>query len=138
MRKFRKNFRKTNKPDIVLTRDGREARIVCWDKKGPQPILALVTNDNGAEETWTYSIDGKFLDDGTNSNLDLMFDTKIHEGWVNVYKNVKDESFLLYTKKTSDFYTGGKIYDTEEQAKKSRDTGCVNYVCTIPIRFLEK
>ena len=136
MKPFNKKFRKSDKKDIVLTRDGREARIICWDKKGPQPILALVTNDNGDEETYTYDLNGKFLND-CDSNLDLMLNTKIYEGWVNIYKNAKDESFLLYTRKDSGFYTGGRIYVTEEDAKRSRDVGCSNYVCTIPIRFQE-
>ena len=34
----------------VVTRDGRKVRIVCTDKKGACPIVALVTRDYGVAE----------------------------------------------------------------------------------------
>jgi len=44
-----------NKP--IRTRDGREARIVCTDAKGKQPIVAMISVD-GREIAYQYSSDG--------------------------------------------------------------------------------
>ena len=91
----------------VVTRDGRKVRIVCTDKKGACPIVALVTRDDGvAEETVTYTKNGKFFKD-TSYNCDLFFAPEKHEGWVNVYRDL--ESDELYC---------GYVHDSEEEAKK--------------------
>ena len=34
----------------IVTRDGKNARVVCWDKKkGDFPIVALISGDGGVE-----------------------------------------------------------------------------------------
>lgn len=48
----------------IITLDGREVRIICWDKKpidknSPSyPIVALVKNDCGGEMLNTYTEEG--------------------------------------------------------------------------------
>lgn len=70
----------------VVTRNGRKVRIVCTDKKGDCPIVALVTRCDGvAEETVTYTKNGKFFMD-ISYKYDLFFAPEKHEGWVNVYR----------------------------------------------------
>lgn len=63
---------KAGKP--VHTRDGREARVICFDAKGMhQPIIALITQDNGVEYIETYYSNGRFNDDiNSQSDYDLI------------------------------------------------------------------
>ena len=63
---------KAGKP--VCTRDGRKARIICFDaKRMHQPIIALITQYNGVEYIETYYSNGCFNDDiNSQSDYDLM------------------------------------------------------------------
>lgn len=91
----------------VVTRDGSKVRIICTNKKGDCPIVALITTLDGvAEETVIYKENGKFFGD-TSYKYDLFFAPEKHEGWVNVYRDL--ESGELYC---------GYVYDSEEEAKK--------------------
>lgn len=36
----------------VVTRDGRSVRIICWDRKGVNPIVALIEQQNGEEVSY--------------------------------------------------------------------------------------
>lgn len=114
---------KAGKP--VCTRDGRKARIICFDtiNKGNYPIIALL-EDKGCEAIFYYNKDGK-CNVGTERDL-MMFPQK-KEGWVNVYKS----------------YNVGKkipcmasIYPTKEEAKKSSVVG-FDYVDTVKIEWEE-
>lgn len=75
---------KNGKP--VCTRDGRKARIVCFDAKYEndyKPIIALI--DNGINEfTVRYT---KYGECSINAELDLMMLPEKKKGWVNVYYN---------------------------------------------------
>lgn len=44
----------------VCTRDGRDARIICWDSKqdDADTIVALITLDNGLELPEVYGLSG--------------------------------------------------------------------------------
>ena len=96
------------KPSLkVVTRDGREVRIICTDAKGDEPIIALVYNNIREEENvYTYNRDGYFYGDN-DSCLDLFFALVKREGWINLYKN---EGIT---------YLPGIIHDSEEDAKKA-------------------
>lgn len=90
----------------VVTKDGRNARIVCTDKKGVNPIVALVTKyDSVTEEAFTYTKNGEFFG-GITTKYDLFFAPEKHEGWVNVCK--------------SQMYRCGLIHNSEEEARRSR------------------
>ena len=104
----------------VVTRDGSKVRIICTDKKGACPIVALVTRcDSVAEETVTYTKNGKFFED-TSYKYDLFFAPEKHEGWVNVYR------------------IGGLgcrcIFDSEEKARQCADEGAI---ATVKIEWEE-
>ena len=43
----------------IVTRDGRNVRIVCWDVKSIDPILALLEDKNGIEYAIEYQSSGK-------------------------------------------------------------------------------
>ena len=77
----------------VCTRDGRPARIICWDYQeyGKQeadekfPIIALVKEDKG-ERAYTYRESGKCK---IYKKDELMMAPVKHEGWVHVNKDLR-------------------------------------------------
>lgn len=74
---------KAGKP--VCTRDGRKARIICFDAKGDYPIIALI--DNTTKETDIHYTLSGIAHVYTESDYDLMMLHEKKEGWVNVYSN---------------------------------------------------
>lgn len=60
----------------VQTRDGRKARIICLDKKGDFPIVALVSTvfDEDDENPLSYTAEGRYYKhkDEEDSVLDLV------------------------------------------------------------------
>lgn len=48
-----------DKSQRVETRDGRPVRIVCWDRNGDYPIMALATEANGNESYITCLSNGR-------------------------------------------------------------------------------
>ena len=108
----------------VITRDGREVRIICTDAKGDEPIIALVYNNIREEENvYTYNRNGYFYGDN-DSCLDLFFALVKREGWINLYKN---EGIT---------YLPGIIHDSEEDAKKAiKDDP--DFITTIKIEWEE-
>ena len=113
-----------NPSQKVVTRDGREVRIVCTDAKNEEPIIALVYNNIREEENvYTYNRDGYFYKDN-DSCLDLFFTPIKREGWVNIYK--------LGIKITRQC---GNIFGTEKEALNFK--GDKNYITTIKIEWEE-
>ena len=66
----------------VVTRDGRNVRIICTDAKGTHPVIVLVDYEN-SEVAFNATKDG-----GIDGFLDLFFAPEKHEGWVNIFKDV--------------------------------------------------
>lgn len=100
----------------VVTRDGRNVRIICTDAKGLCPIVGLV--DYGKYEVaFNATKDGRF--DGIS---DLFFAPEKHEGWVNVYKAGNTP------------HSDTCIWPTEEEAKKWAND---DYVTTVKIEWEE-
>lgn len=111
-----------NPSQKVVTRDGREVRIICTDAKGDEPIVALVYNNIRDEENvYTYNRDGYFYKDN-DSCLDLFFASTKKEGWVNIYS---DQEYR---------YPGENIFATKEEAIKYKD---INYIATGKIEWEE-
>ena len=107
----------------VVTRDGRKVRILCTDRKGDTPIIALVHDANdGQEYGYAFYSDGKFFRD-ENKELDLFFAPEKHDGWVNVYKEFESNSHYM-----------GRICNSEEEAKKKTDINGI-YLATIKIEW---
>lgn len=122
MKEFNLEEFKKNPSQKVVTRDGREVRIICTDAKGDEPIIALVYNNISEEKNvYTYNRDGYFYKD-KDSCLDLFFAPIKREGWVNVYKGVIE-------------YVGKRIYQSKEEAIKNKVSD--NYITTIKIEWEE-
>lgn len=71
----------------VCTRDGRDARIICFDRKGPLPIVALVTDFYWRETALCFNDDGSFNDGGCCHPVDLFMKPTKTTYYINVYTN---------------------------------------------------
>ena len=109
-----------NPSQKVVTRDGREVRIICTNKKGEQPIVTLVTT-NEKEDVRIYYYNGRWSYNN-ECYLDLFFDTVKREGWVNIYSEQEYR------------HPGENIFKTKEEAIKYKD---INYIATIKIEWEE-
>lgn len=60
----------------IKTRDGRPARIICWNAKSIKPIVALV-DFVAYEQVCMYTKDGKFdVRENVTSDFDLIIETE--------------------------------------------------------------
>lgn len=106
----------------LVTKDGRSVRIICTDKVGRWPIVALIS-DNGEEIIGSYTTDGKkYIPKAEVSLNDLFFAPKKRTGWVNIYNQP--------------VMACGLIYGSEEEAKQSVDED-KTYVATVKIEWEE-
>lgn len=87
----------------VITRDGRETRIICTDIKGTSmPILGLVKNPEKFEEKIIcYTPEGRAA--CLNRDLDIFFAPNIVKRWGVVYRKAE------------------RLFDTREEAEKWMD-----------------
>lgn len=123
-----KNFdlQKAKEGHPVCTRDGRKARIVCFDLKNPlgYTIVACITTENGTEEeTETYTNQGLRFE-GTTSRGDLFMVSERREGWVNIYSQPYD------------IRKAGVIYDSKQEAL-SVSQNVQGYITTTKIEWEE-
>ena len=78
----------------VVTRDGKDVRIICTDRKSPNikhsryPIIALI-NIGKFEEAFSYLQNGSFNTNGPHY-LDLFFAQTKHSRWVYLYRQFED------------------------------------------------
>ena len=118
LKPFNLEAAKAGKP--VCTRDGRKVRIICFDGKGDNPIIALVeakgNKDALIEKVERYFINGHSVFEVRETNDDLMMLPEKKEGWVNVYKE--------------------RIYSTKEEAIEATYDG-VTYIDTVKISWEE-
>ena len=69
-----------NPSQKVVTRDGREVRIICTDCKDEFKIVALVYNEEEQKESVEcFYENGKYLFDFDNHHLNLFFATETKE-----------------------------------------------------------
>ena len=85
----------------VVTRDCRPVRIICTDRKGATPIIALVNDGLSEELGHAFYSDGKIFSDEDNE-LDLFFAPTKHEGWIIINKwadGERDTNGIIYNTK---------------------------------------
>ena len=113
LKSFSLEAAKQGKP--VCTRDGRRARIICFDCKDETfQIVALVSGSLGKEEIISYDKAGYSTTRDHDEMLMMLPEKK--EGWINVYKE--------------------RIYSTKEEAIEATYDG-VTYIDTIKISWEE-
>lgn len=108
------DIQKAREGKPICTRDGKKARIVCFDKGGIYPVIALV-QEEGSETCHFYAQDGKCADSGNGYDLLMLSEKK--EGWANVYDDTP-------------------IYDSKEEAlnRRSKIRG---YIDTVKVSWEE-
>ena len=107
----------------VVTRDGRNVRIVCTDVKGSAPIVAIIEEKDNTENVFRYEPDG--IMHGYH-DLDLVFAPDFHVGWINIHKE------CLYGSN----YWPSVVYSTEEEAKEAA-AQCDSPVFTTKVEWEE-
>ena len=95
----------------VRTRDGKEARILCFDRIGLHPIVALV-KEAGDETIFSYNKKGRFSNDGRGCMYDLFMKSAKQKRWINLYK---DKDGLLFP--------GLNLFESEKEAKDRMESG---------------
>ena len=113
-------------PRKVMTKDGRDARILCVDAKGDYPVVALIPDGEGEykrDHPEMYTEDGCSYS-GRMSFFDLFFAPEIHEGWVNVYEGTDGNSYV------GDAHIFKSKEDAEKEGKKWKD-----YIATVKIEW---
>ena len=112
-------------PRKVITRDGRNARIICTDAKNDYPIVALIEMPNGREShPFGYKKDGTCIIDEKLS-CDLFFAPEKHEGWLNIYRS------------ESGFYLRGNPYKSKEEADEVARANYKTFCATVKIEWEE-
>ena len=123
---------KAGKP--VCTRDGRKARVICFDVKAKKPIAALITNDDTEEVHFYY--DNGSSDQYLEYCYDLMMLPEKKEGWINICRNLNTNKTELDTKDIYNTELDTKdIYNTKEEALQNLSS--MTYVTTVKIEWEE-
>ena len=122
MKEFNLNEYLKDPSQKVITRDGRNVRIICTNMKSEYPLIALAINkDDNKESLLNYKENGKYF--YAVSENDLFFAPIKKEGWINVYKNNFVERVI-----------GCRFYSSEEEAKEYKSP---DYITTIKIEWEE-
>lgn len=130
MRPFNLDEYLKNPNKKIVTRDKRNARIICTNKKSVQgyTIVALIDNSEDSykdtEAAVIYNSEGRFDDAYTDKN-DLFFASEKREVWVNIYKY--DGRFIV----------DERTCNTKEEALNNKDT-TMDYVGTFKLEFEEE
>lgn len=126
MRQFSLEEYLNNPQRKVITRDGRNVRIVCTDRRGlsVKPIAALITIPNGDEIIKTYWENGVATQGYEDNPNDLFFATEKKTRWLNVYTD-DDKNPIA-----------GSFFETEEEAIENKSTG-YTYIATVKIEVEE-
>ena len=112
-------------PRKVITRDGRNARIICTDAKNNYPIVALIETHNGIEtQPCGYKEDGTCLT-GEELSCDLFFAPEKKEGWLNIYRSERG------------FYLRGNPYKSKEEADEVAKANYKTFCATVKIEWEE-
>lgn len=110
----------------VVTRDGRNVRIICTDAKGGYPVVVLIEEQySNRESIYTFTKNGCWsISDIENIN-DLFFAPEKHEGWLNIYRS------------ESGFYLRGNPYKSKEEADEVAKANYKNFCTTVKIEWEE-
>ena len=106
----------------VVTRDGRDVRIICTDFDNPDfPVIGEI---KGYKCPLSFATNGKTIKWRQLSG-DLFFAPKKKEGWINLYRT-----------ETSSQYVTSNLYNSEEKAIEIGRTS-ENYIATTKIEWEE-
>lgn len=98
----------------VMTRDGRKARIVCFDRVHERLPLVVLVEHEGGEDPRTYTATGHYYDVQHTSDCDLVMAPVNRTGWINIYpgrNTAGDDNYHGW---------GGLIHKTRDEALAQR------------------
>lgn len=121
MKQFNLDEYLANPSRKVVTRDGRNVKIHCTDYLGIQPIFATIEGD---AYPCNFCKNGRYMIN-EESPRDLFFESKKHEGWINLYRTEGLES--VYT---------ANVYDSKDEAECAAQ-GEEDYLTTVKIEWEE-
>ena len=118
------DIQKAREGKPVCTRDGRKARILCFDlKNNVCPIVAAV-EENNMEVLYHY--DTKGLNCYKKSEIDLMMLPEKKEGWVNIVRRSDGSPHM-----------GRGIFQSKEEAENTIKAFSDNLIDTVKISWEE-
>ena len=83
------DIQKAREGKPVCTRDGRKARIICFDYKSSDDYSMIALIDIGDNEIpYKYTKEGKFKPNRIDA-YDLMMLPEKKEGWINIYEDMR-------------------------------------------------
>lgn len=111
----------------VVTRDGRNVRILCTDREGSvYPIVALIKDDNREMEILvTYTKDGRPVE-YNEAYYTLFFAPEKHEGWINVFDSRDGSKYL----------GDSRVFKTKEDAEEAGKNWS-HYITSVKIEWEE-
>ena len=127
MKKFSLNEYLKNPDRKIVTRDGHNARIISTDRKSPTGHNIVVLLDYGSEEistTCNNNGETEFCSP-FQSKGDLFFAPIKKEGWVNIYLDAENSSYVETC-----------IYKSKEEAEEDGKKWS-RYITTVKIEWEE-
>lgn len=122
MKQFSLNEYLKNPNRKIITRDGKDARIICTNRNHHKySVVALIQKDC-AEIVQCYTTEGRYMG-GMQSAEDLFFVPEKKEGWINLFK-------------INSTITTGEVYNTKEEAKSAVINSAI-YISTVKIKWEE-
>lgn len=110
----------------VQTKDGRAARIICFDVDNPDYPLAVLVLVEGKELLYGYTAEGKLSAVGNiHTDMDLVMVTEPKTAYVSLFRD-----------KEGTLWAGEQVYPTEEDAFQ-RTSNFENFVAVSPIKWEE-
>ena len=120
MKPFTLEEYRNNPKRKIVTRDGRNAKIICTNFLSNKNVIAEIEEDG-------YSL--SYDENGRNNNFstpcDLFFAPKKHEGWLNIYRS------------ESGFYLRGNPYKSKEEADEVAKANYKTFCATVKIEWEE-
>lgn len=122
MKQFSLNEYLKNPNRKIITRDGKDARIICTNRNHHKySVVALIQKDCD-EIVQCYTTEGRYMG-GIQSAEDLFFAPEKKEGWINLFK-------------INSTITTGEVYNTKEEAKSAVINSAI-YISTVKVEWEE-
>ena len=115
----------------VQTRDGRPARIICKDRAGDFPIIALVTGFSGEEVVFATQLNGRFYD-GQDHDYDLINFSEVTKKYRRVYEGMRTYFSDIAYSSEQDCRTGARntvgCYGILEEVYTNGEFTTINFI----------
>lgn len=127
MKQFSLEEFKKNPERKVVTRRGKDVRIICTDAKGDYPVVGLIHYRDGDERESpnTYTENGSYDISNDEDARDLFFSPEKKIIWGNLYSTQLGTTF------------SGDFYKTEEAALKEKAKDFSKYITTFKVEWEE-